>query len=153
LRRSASAAAASATARKPRRQRRLGAAVGARELRQLGLDERRHALRIDIELAEQRWDDAVGLADECGQQVLGFELRMVPPLGELLRLDDRVLGFFSELVQIHCRVWHRALALRLKLRQSLVVLPLFRRERPRHLHVDRDVQVAPLPGLAHERMP
>ena len=60
-----------------RRDRRAGAAVHLRLLSEQLPRIARDGCRIDLQLPQQRGDDAVGLLDERDEQVLGLDLRMI----------------------------------------------------------------------------
>ena len=83
------------------RQRRLRAAVGGGLFRELGPQLVHDRLGLDVHLAKQGRDDAVGLLDERQKQVLGLDLGMVTLLGDPLRREDRFLRLFGVLVQVH----------------------------------------------------
>ena len=61
----------------------------------------------------------------------------------LLRVQHRFLCLFRVFVDIHVRAF--------ELLQRLEVCALFRRERPRQLHIDRRVQIAVIVRLANRR--
>ena len=62
--------------------------------------------RVDLQLAQQRRDDAVLLFGERDEQMLGLDLRMAVRLGELLRGEDGFRGLFGEFVEVHrCARW------------------------------------------------
>jgi hypothetical protein len=58
-------------------------------------------LGVDAQLAQQRGDDALRLAEQRRQQMLGRELLVSAALGEGLRVAQRLLGLRRELFGPH----------------------------------------------------
>jgi hypothetical protein len=56
---------------------------------------------VDIHLAQERRDDAARLLDQRDEQVLGGDFRVCQLPGERLRREDRFLGLFGQLVDVH----------------------------------------------------
>ena len=86
----------------PRRNRRGRSAVHLRLLAKRLPCLTGNRRRVDLQLAQQRRDDAVLLFGERDEQMLGLDLWMAVRLGELLRAEDGFRGFFGEFVEIHC---------------------------------------------------
>ena len=87
--------------RKSRRQARLRSAVRLGHVLEQVAGAAGDRRDLDVHLPQQLGDDAVGLLDECHEQVLGFHLRVISLLGEIDRLGDRLASFLGEFVDIH----------------------------------------------------
>ena len=89
-----------------RDQRLRGCAAYPRELGDLGSGFGFNRRRIQAELVQDWNDDATFLPEECNEQVLGRDLRVSSPSGEVLRLDDGFLSLDRKLVEIHVLILH-----------------------------------------------
>ena len=58
---------------------------------------------VRADLLHQRLDDALLLGQQCRQKVEREDLRVIAPLGQLLRPDDGFLSFYGEFVESHVR--------------------------------------------------
>ena len=87
--------------REPRRQMRLGSAVGLRHVLEQLARAAARSRDLDVHLSQQFRHDAVGLLDERDEQVLRLDLGVVALLGEIDGLGDGFAGLFGELVDIH----------------------------------------------------
>ena len=67
------------------------------------LHRRRERRRIRVHLPDDLRDDAVALLEQGEEQVLRRHLRVAFAIGELLRAEDRFLGFLRVLVDVHDR--------------------------------------------------
>ena len=75
--------------------------MGARQAIQLRAHRRRQRRRIRVHLADDLRNDAFLLLEQRQQQVLGQDLGVPLAIGQLLRGENRFLGFLGVLVDIH----------------------------------------------------
>ncbi|MNY05806.1 hypothetical protein D3C86_1385360 [compost metagenome] len=86
------------------RRRNVDRAAGPLDCGQLGkvlLQLLGEGLRLDLELAQQRLDDALRLLDQRQEQMLGLHLLVVTGLGGSLGLLQGLLGFDGEAIEAH----------------------------------------------------
>jgi hypothetical protein len=84
-----------------RREAGLGAAVRRRDLPEQLAAGARHGRGVGVHLTEQLRDDALALLDECDEDVLRFDLRVVVLPRELDGLRNRFACFLGVLVDVH----------------------------------------------------
>jgi hypothetical protein len=78
--------------------------LSARQFVELRANGGRQRRGIRVHLADDFRNDPLALFDKREQQMLRQNLRVAFAIGQLLRGQDRFLGFLGVLIDIHCSV-------------------------------------------------